>query len=143
MLRMEIALIMVLTLVAYMYFSAEKKQAALHKVFSVLLITVLVHLVLDAITVYSVNDLDSFPQMLNNIVHRCFLGSMVVVIYLFYEYIAILVEEETGRPRILNLTAKLFLAAAVLGCILLPIEYTQTAQGNIVHSYASGGISYE
>ena len=41
MLRMEIALFLVLAFVAYIYFSAEKEQAALHKTFAGLLITVL------------------------------------------------------------------------------------------------------
>ena len=46
MLRMEIALFLVVAFVAYMYFSAEKERTALHRTFSVLLVSVLVHLVL-------------------------------------------------------------------------------------------------
>ena len=57
MLRMEIALFLVLAFVAYIYFSAEKEHAALHKTFAGLLVTVLVHLVLDGITVYTVHHL--------------------------------------------------------------------------------------
>ena len=52
MLRMEIALFLVLAFVAYIYFTSEKEQLVLHKTFSGLLICVLVHLVLDGITVY-------------------------------------------------------------------------------------------
>ena len=37
MLRMEIALILVLGFVAYIYYSAERTQTALHRTFSVLL----------------------------------------------------------------------------------------------------------
>ena len=43
MLRMEIALILILAFVAVMYFSAERKKSQLHKVFSILLVVVLVH----------------------------------------------------------------------------------------------------
>ena len=53
MLRMEIALFLVLALVAYMYFSAERKSSPLHRTFSVLLVTALVHLVFDALTIYT------------------------------------------------------------------------------------------
>ena len=134
MLRMEIALFLVLAFVAYIYFSTEKEQAALHKTFSVLLITVLVHLVLDGITVYTVHHLETVPRFLNDAVHRLFLGSMVLVIFLFYRYIAILVEEETGKPRRLDLPAGIFLAVALLGNFLLPISYTVTPEGN----YSSG-----
>ena len=134
MLRMEIALFLVLAFVAYIYFSTEKEQAALHKTFAVLLITVLVHLVLDGITVYTVHHLETVPRFLNDAVHRLFLGSMVLVIYLFYRYIAILVQEETGKPRRLDLPAGIFLAVALLGNFLLPISYTVTPEGN----YSSG-----
>ena len=134
MLRMEIALFLVLAFVAYIYFSAVKEQAALHKTFAILLICVLAHLALDGITVYTVHHLDTVPRLLNDAVHRLFLGSMVLVIYLFYQYIAILVEGETGKPRRLDWPARIFLAVALLGNFLLPISYTVTAEGN----YSSG-----
>ena len=134
MLRMEIALFLVVAFVAYMYFSAEKEQTALHGTFSVLLVAVLVHLALDGATVYTVNHLDTVPELLNGILHRLFLGSMVVVIFLFYQYIAILVQEETGKRRRLDWPARIFLIVAVLGNFLLPISYTMTEEGN----YSSG-----
>ena len=83
-------------------------------------------LVLDGVTVCTVNHLDTVPVLLNDAVHRLFLGSMVLVIYLFYQYIAILVEEETGKPRRLDWPARIFLAVAELGNFLLPITYTVT-----------------
>ena len=134
MLRMEIALFLVLAFVAYIYFSAGKERTALHRTFSVLLVTVLVHLVLDGVTVYTVHHLETVPRFLNDAVHRLFLGSMVLVIYLFYQYIAILMEEETGNPRRLDLPARIFLIVAELGNFLLPISYTVTPEGN----YSSG-----
>ena len=134
MLRMEIALFLVLAFVAYIYFSAEKEYAALHRTFAGLLVTVLAHLVLDGVTVYTVHHLNSVPRFLNDAVHRLFLGSMVLVIFLFYQYIAILVEEETGKPRRLDWPARIFLAVAELGNFLLPISYTVTPKGN----YSSG-----
>ncbi len=134
MLRMEIALFLVLGFVACVYFSAERKNTPLHKTFSALLAVVLIHLVLDGVTVYTVHHLETVPELLNDAVHRLFLGSMVLVIYLFYQYIAILVEEETGKARRLDWVARDFLALAELGNFLLPISYTVTPEGN----YSSG-----
>ena len=131
---MEIALFLVVAFVAYMYFSAEKEQTALHGTFSVLMVAVLVHLALDGATVYTVNHLNTVPELLNGILHRLFLGSMVVVIFLFYQYIAILAQEETGKRRRLDWPARIFLIVAVLGNFLLPISYTMTEEGN----YSSG-----
>ena len=130
MLRMEIALLLVLSFVAYIYFSAEREHTPLHRTFSALLLTVFVHLVFDAATIYTVNHLDTVPKLINDILHRFFVGSMALVLYLFYQYIAILVEEETGKPRSFDLVARLFLVAAVLGSFLLPIYYTVTLNGN-------------
>lgn len=130
MLRMEIALFLVLAFVAYIYFSAEKEHTALHRTFSVLLVTVLVHLVLDGITVYTVNHLDTVPRLLNDAFHRLFIGTMILIFYLFYQYIAILVEEETGKPRRLDRAARIYLVIAELGDMLLPIHYAVTPQGN-------------
>lgn len=130
MLRMEIALILVMALVAYIYFSAERQATALHRTFSILLIVVICHLCFDAATVYTVDRLDTVPLLLNNALHRLFIGTMVLVMYLFYQYIAILVEEETGRPRRLDLAARIYLCAAELGALLLPVSYAVTPQGN-------------
>ena len=134
MLRAEIGLFLVMALIAYVSFSAEKKHSLLHETFSALLVTVLVHLVLDGITVYTVNHLDTVPRLFNNIIHRLFISSMVLVIFLFYQYISILVAEETGKPRKLDLAGRIFLVGGILGSLLLPMEYTQTPIGN----YSSG-----
>ena len=134
MLRMEIALFLILAVVACVYFSAGQKSTPLHRTFSVLLVVALIHLALDGVTVYTVHHLETVPRFLNDAVHRLFLGSMVLVIYLFYQYIAILVEDESGKPRRLDWPARIFLAVAELGNFLLPISYTVTPEGN----YSSG-----
>ena len=130
MLRMEIALFLILVLVGYMYFSAERRPTALHQTFSLLLIVLQIHLLFDAATVYTVNHLDTVPALLNAQLHRAFIGSMVLAVFLFYQYISILVEEETGRPRRLDRAAKIFLLLSLLGDLLLPIHYAQTPKGN-------------
>ena len=130
MLRMEISLFLTLLFVAMVYFSAGRKHGPLHRTFSVLLLTVLVHLLFDAATVYTVDHLDTVPRLLNDLLHRLFIGSMVLTVYLFYQYIASLVEEETGAPRRFDGPAKCFLAVAELGAMLLPVHYAVTPLGN-------------
>ncbi len=130
MIRMEIALILVLAFVAFMYFSAERKYTSLHKTFSVVLITMLIHLSFDAITIYTVNHLEVIPTILNDILHRFFIGTMVLVLYLFYQYIVILVQEETGKIWRFHIVAKVFLILAELGAVLLPVHYAVTEKGN-------------
>ena len=112
MLRMEIALFVVVAFVAYIYFSAEKKYSQLHSTFSVLLVVTLIHLIFDGVTVYTVNHLETVPRLLNDICHRLFIGTMIFIFFLFYQYIAILVEEETGKPRKLVKAAAMYLIIA-------------------------------
>lgn len=83
MIRMEIALILILAFVAGIYFSARRRQTALHKTFSVLLIVVIVHLMFDAATIYTVNHLDRIPLVLNDVLHRLFVGTMALVLFFF------------------------------------------------------------
>lgn len=94
MMRMEIALILVLLFIAFIYFSAGKRNTPLHKTFSALLIITPLHLAFDAATIYTVNHMETVAPFLNEILHRLFIASMLIVVYLFYRYIAILVEEE-------------------------------------------------
>ena len=79
MIRMEIACFLVLGMVALMYFPAQKKQSKLHQTFSILLIVSLIHLLFDAITIYTVNHLNTVSPLLNDFLHRMFMGTMVLV----------------------------------------------------------------
>lgn len=131
MLRMELALFLVLAFVAGIYFTAERRRTPQHRTFSVLLIVVMVHLIFDGITVYTVNRLDVVPRLLNDVLHRLFIGTMLAAMYLFYQYISILVEKETGKSRRrLNWAARIFLLAEELGAMLLPVRYAVTPRGN-------------
>ena len=131
MLRMELALFLVLAFVAGIYFTAERRRTPQHRTFSVLLIVVMVHLIFDGVTVYTVNRLDVVPRLLNDVLHRLFIGTMLAAMYLFYQYISILVEKETGKSRRrLNWAARIFLLAEELGAMLLPVRYAVTSRGN-------------
>ena len=83
MIRMEIALILILAFVAGIYFSARRRQTALHKTFSALLIVVIVHLMFDAATIYTVNHLAQVPLVLNDVLHRLFVGTMELVLSVY------------------------------------------------------------
>ena len=130
MMRMEIALILVLVFVAFVYFSAGRRNTPLHKTFSTLLVVTPLHLALDAITVYTVNCLETVPPFLNEVLHRLFIGTMVVVVYLFYRYISILVEEETKKPVRFHFAAKIYLVIAEFFIMILPMKYIITENGN-------------
>ena len=99
---------------------------------------VIVHLMFDAATIYTVNHLAQVPLVLNDVLHRLFVGTMALVLFFFYQYIAILVEEETGKKRTLDLPARIFLVISEVGAMILPITYTETPDGN----YSAGLYAY-
>ena len=92
----------------------------------------------DAATIYTVNHLAQVPLVLNDVLHRLFVGTMALVLFFFYQYIAILVEEETGKKRTLDLPARIFLVISEVGAMILPITYTETPDGN----YSAGLYAY-
>lgn len=130
MLRMEIALFLVMGFVSFVYFSAGRKETPLHRTFSVILVATLVHLIFDGATVYTVNHLDCVPKGINDMLHRIFIGTLVLIAYLFYQYIAILMQEEMGKRRLFDIAARIFLVVAELCVIFFPVHYAQTEKGN-------------
>ena len=148
MLRMEIALFLVMAMVACIYFTAEKEKTSLHRTFEVMLVTVMIHLIFDGITVYTVNHLDLVPKLLNDAFHRLFIGTMILIFFLFYQYISILVVEEAGEKSSLGKLPAVFLFVAELGNLLLPVHYAVTPAGNysdgihVVFCYLSLGFYF-
>ncbi|MBE5938200.1 MAG: hypothetical protein E7265_09265 [Lachnospiraceae bacterium] len=130
MLRMELALFFVVVFLSLVFFSAKRKYTSLHNTFSAILVMMMVHLVFDGATLYTVNHLDSVPKLLNDILHRFFIGTMVIIVYLFYRYVATLIQEEIGSGSRLDFIAKVFLAGTMLCVMLLPFHYVKTPRGN-------------
>ena len=55
---------------------------------------------------------------------------MAGVLYLFYRYIAAVVEEETKKKMIFDWPAKIFLIVLEIIALVFPIVYIQTPNGN-------------
>lgn len=130
MIRMEIACIAVIVFMQIMYFSAKREKTKIHNIFSLLLIMSTIHLIFDGITVYTVNHLDSVPLLVNNIVHRLFIGTMSGIFYLVYRYIVLLVEDDSGDCLPLFRLSPLLLFLNLICVILSPLYYVETVNGN-------------
>ncbi|MBQ8147473.1 MAG: response regulator [Lachnospiraceae bacterium] len=137
MLRMELACFMVIAFMAILFFSAKREKTKLHQIFSTYLIISMVHLVLDATTVCTVNHLEEIPMFINDIVHKCFIGTMVVLFYLIYRYVVALVEEEIGEEIKLSVISPVIMIITLIGTIFLPIRYMETELGNYSYGLAA------
>ncbi|MGN1174732.1 MAG: ATP-binding protein [Roseburia sp.] len=136
MIRMEIACFLVLAFLAAMYFSAPREHTKIHKCFSKLLIYSMLNLILDATTIYTVNHLQTIPGLLNDLLHLLFIGDIVLVSYLTYDYILLLIKDETNKQIEIPKFTKLLLVAVLIAIAFLPIDYIQTETGNYSHGPA-------
>lgn len=137
MIRMEMACFLVVAFVAIMYFSAKREKNKLHNVFSCFLIVSMLHLILDATTIYTVNHLDNIPRWANDIFHRLFIGSMLLLFFLVYRYILLLVEDESEQILQRSPRSKVILVLAEIGAFVLPIDYMRTEMGNYSYGPAA------
>ncbi len=145
MLRMEFACICVIILIAVMFFrgNAKKEKKPVRKIYSLVLIAALLNLSFDALTVYSVNHLDTIPMIRNDIYHRIFAGSILWVLYLFGRYLAATMEEEVSQLEDSSFhksVAYCSLLSFIIGEALifcLPIKYIIADGGN----YSAGAYT--
>lgn len=138
MIRMEIACFLVLGFMAIMYFSAEREKTRIHRVFSFLLILSMAHLLLDGITIYTVNHLEMVPKWFNNLVHRLFIGTMEAIFYFIYSYVVLLIEDDEAKGRLrVSRYAVIPLVISLLGVVFLPLYYVETPKGNYSYGPAA------
>ncbi len=138
MVRMEIACFLVIAFMAMIYFSAKREKTKLHRVFSTFLIVSMVHLIFDGVTICTVNMLDEIPLWVNDLVHRIFIGTMVIVFYLVYYYIALLIEDDIDEKLHISTFSMVVMVVALAGICFMPIIYIETDKGN----YSYGPAAY-
>lgn len=96
----------------------------------------MLNLILDATTIYTVNHLQTILGLLNDLLHRLFIGDIVLVSYLTYDYILLLIKDETNKQIEIPKFTKLLLVAVLIAIAFLPIDYIQTETGNYSHGPA-------
>lgn len=137
--RMEIACFFVILMIAGMFVGAKRERTVLHNIYAAILVTLMLHLIFDAITVITVNRLDTFPRFWNDVFHRLFLATMLFLIYLYYRYICELirkamrdVEHKRGikAHKIVEDVLNVYLLVAEILIFVTPVSYAVTDKGN-------------
>lgn len=138
MIRMEMACFMVIAFMAVMYFSARRQKNKMHRIFSAMLVTSMINLLFDAVTIHTVNNRDTVAPWINDLAHKLFIGTMVLVFYLVYRYIIAIVEEEKNEEIKRTFIGDVVFIAAFVGAFALPLYYKETKLG----SYSYGPAAY-
>ena len=130
-----------LLLIIYMgcfYYTNKHLPIRSTRIFSYCYISMIVLMVFDLITLYTVNHLDSVPELVNLTVHTIYLISINVTVYLYFLYLRSLLENELLIPGILRKIQSVpFIITSVLIAIL-PLGYVTGTYSN----YSMGGKVY-
>lgn len=130
-----------LLLIVYMgcfYYTNKHLPIKSTKIFSYYYISLVVLMLFDLITLYTVNHLDSVPDMINLSVHAIYLISINVTVYLEFLYLRSLLENELFISGILRKIQSVpFIITTVL-IVILPLGYVTGTYSN----YSMGGKVY-
>ena len=132
--KLQIGCFIITVFIMILYFSVKRISTRSHKVYSALLIVSVLYLMFDRVTVYTVNHIETVPALWNQIMHRCFLMSLVACIYLIYRYVLLMIFQERPTRR----GSFVLLILSVIAAGELPLYYRITEKGN----YSYGPAAY-
>lgn len=132
--KLQIGCFIITGFIMILYFSVKRISTRSHKVYSALLMVSVLYLMFDRVTVYTVNHIETVPALWNQIMHRCFLMSLVACIYLVYRYVLLMIFQERPTRR----GSFVLLILSVIAAGGLPLYYRITEKGN----YSYGPAAY-
>lgn len=132
--KLQIGCFIITGFIMILYFSVKRISTRSHKVYSALLIVSVLYLMFDRVTVYTINHIETVPALWNQIMHRCFLMSLVACIYLVYRYVLLMIFQERPTRR----GSFVLLILSVIAAGGLPLYYRITEKGN----YSYGPAAY-
>ncbi len=139
MFKTQVICCIIVFFIAVFYFVSAKEKTRPHKWYSALLIVSFFQLILDVMSVITVNNMDTVAPWINRLVHQGFMTLMLAIFFVVYKYIETVIEEEIGERYKKMRWVYVPLLVSFLGVIILPIYYMETPQGN--YSYGPGPIN--
>ena len=137
MIKMQTALLILTVFIACLYFSAKRKHDINHKLFSGMLITGMINLTFDIVTVYTVNHLNTVSPVVNRVCHDIFIGSLMIFIFLTFQYICVIIAQETQEEVEFHHYRYVILVAFLLILIFGRLDYRETDRGNYSYGMAA------
>lgn len=139
MLKMPIACLMLLSYSFYFYKKNKRLRTYAAKMFEAMMLSVLINLVADTVTEFTVNHRETVPEQFNYVWHIIFLITIMHLCFFMYFYLITYVERGSGKRK--RFEKKMTVAAWIAGAaaiLFLPIEYIDTPYG----SYSLGPKAY-
>ena len=127
--RLGIGCIIIVCVIAFLFFSVERKRTEIHKIFGYIIITAIAHLVAELGAIYTLTHMDTVPEWLNRGAHQVFLILFLIIFYEIYLYMLALIQTESGETIRKNKWMVISFAISMVGVLVLPIHYYCEADG--------------
>lgn len=134
--RLGIGCVIIVSVIAYLFFSVKHKNTKMHRIYGCMIVTAWFHLVAELGAIYTLTHMDTVPAWVNRGVHQVFLMLFLVIFYEVYLYIVAMVEEEMGEHIYKSKWMYVPFGVAAFGVMVLPIYYKHTETGS--YSYGPG-----
>lgn len=134
--RLGIGCVIIVSVIAYLFFSVKRKNTKMHRIYGCMIITAWIHLVAELGAIYTLTHMDTVPAWVNRGVHQIFLVLFLVIFYEVYLYIVAMIEDEMGGRVRKNKWMILPFILATVGVLVLPIYYQHNPEGS--YSYGPG-----
>ena len=122
--REELACLLVLSYIAWTYFVVEREKTYAHQLFTYMISVSIVNVILDAVTIYTVNHRDIIPDWINHGLHIIYIGSFPVFLWLVYLYIRSLAFQIKEHKITLRETLPVIIAFIAIA--ILPMYYVDS-----------------
>lgn len=129
-LRPEIVCLLVLIIIALVYFSSKRAKTKLHKTFSFTLITVIIHIFLEALTLITVNLPEKIPSVVNDIAHRFYIATLILSLYLFCKHIIYITKTKKKINSKISDFLTIIMIITIFFSMFLPIYYEEKPHSN-------------
>lgn len=138
--RMEVACLCMVIFIAVIYFSTQKEISKAHKLYSRVIVCAILQLIMDTVTLYTVNNLEMFPACINRLAHQLYVLFLLLLLYYVVAYMRTMIREGSHPvdiPMVPEKYLRCLRIVIILGVTFLPIDYKKTPYGN----YAVGPLA--
>lgn len=125
-----IGCIIIVSVIAYLFFSAKRKKTPMHRMYGAIIICSLIHLLSEQAALYTLTHTDTVSAPVNRGVHQIFLLFFLVIFYEVYLYILAMISEESNKTLKESKWIILPFSLATIGILVLPINYIHAEGGS-------------
>ena len=125
--RFQIAAFIILIIVVVDFYKSPYLKMLSTRFFELMMLVTGLNLIFDMITVYMVNHQDIVPMGLNRLCHQFFIGSVVVVLYMYFQYMVIISHEQKRYSRYWHAIVAIPLVVSFLFVVFGDLYYVNTS----------------